>query len=134
MERGENLPWAPAGRDAHEGAVVEVVPLVPDGVVERTSEEPPAPFIPAPIRPILFRRHEDSIARLAAGAIFLGQFVTSIVSYYRLEIMVAMPPGLIEGFFKDNQVGMHGWSSEEYMVLLGRLGAVVGCTSPVGLG
>ena len=113
MDSGEGedrqySPQAPAGRDAHEGTVVEVVPLVPDGVLERISEEPPAPFIPAAIRPILFRHHKDSIARLTADAIFISQFVTSIVPDYRLEIMIAVPPGLIEGLFEDEQVGIHG--------------------------
>ena len=85
-----------------------MVPLVPDGVVERISEEPPAPFIPAAICRILVRHHEDSITRLAAGAIFLSRFVTSIVSDYRLEIVIAEPLGRIEGLFEGDQLGIHG--------------------------
>ena len=57
-----------------------------------------------------------------------------MVPDYRLEIMIAVPPGLIEGLFEGDQLGIHGWSSEEYLVLLGRLRAAVGCTSPVGMG
>ena len=129
-EDRQHSPQSPAGRDTHEGMVVEVVPLVPDSVIERISEERPAPIIPAPIRSILFRHHKDSIARLTADAIFLSHFVTSIAPDYRLEMVIAVPPGLIEGLFEDDQLGMHGWSSEEYLVLLGRLRAAVGCTSP----
>ena len=60
-------------------------------------------------------------------------FVTSIVSDYRLEIMIAVPPGHIEGTFEDDEPKMHGWSCEEYLVLQGCLRAAVGRISPVEL-
>ena len=122
-ERGEDrshLPWAPAGRDAHEGSVVEVVaPLVPDGIVERTSEEGPTSFILASICPILFIHHKHYIARLAADAVFLSQLVAGIVPNYGFEFMVDAPHRHVVAFFKDDKLRMHGWSCEEYLVMIG---------------
>ena len=88
-------PQAPDGRDAHEGTVVKVVPLVPDGVVERISEERLAPCMTASVGPILLRHDEDSVARLAADAVFLSQSATCYLSNmrgkpgrYRLVVML----------------------------------------------
>ena len=107
-ERGEDrshLPWAPAGRDAHEGSVIEVVTsLVPDGVVERTSEEGPASLILASICRILFSHHKHRITRLAADTVFLSQRVAGIVPNYGFEFMVGVPLGHVVVLFEDDKV------------------------------
>ena len=54
-----HLPRCPVGRDAYEGAVTEVLaPLVPDGAVERRSDEGTS-VVATSIRPVFVILYED---------------------------------------------------------------------------
>ena len=85
-----------------------IIPQVPDGIIERMGEEGTASFIPTSERPVLFILYECRVARSAADAVFLCQFVARRVAHDGFGVAIGMPPGRIEGVLECDELWVHG--------------------------
>ena len=122
VTRGDplDLPWSPAGRETHKWAVIKVVAsLVPDGVVERRSDDTTASFIATSIRPILPILHKYRKTRFSAHSILLCQHRHGNIANYRFVLMIGTPPGQIEASFELDKLRMHNWLRKGYQIVIG---------------
>ncbi len=105
-----DIPRSPAGRDTNKGPVIKMVEsLVPDGVVDRISEEATTSVIATSICPIWPILHKCGETRLSTYSIFLCQFRATRVANHRFEVMIGVPPRKIVGLFECDKLRMHSW-------------------------